>query len=157
LSGGEGCRGILDDALEGFGTRVLQPFLAGAFGLILLLSPLFFLSALLDSALLLFLVFLPLLFVVALTLLGLCFRFSFGRGCDGGGGIGDLCFRRSWVMDRALVVRAYGGRRAYTLAVDNDCGPGGGAWRGWLGIGVLDYLLDLAEVAALDGSGPLLL
>jgi len=121
-----------------------------------LLSPLFFLSALVGSALLLFLVFLPLLFVVALTLLGLCFRFSFGHGCDGGCGIGDLCFRRSSVMDRALVVRAYGGRRAYTLAVDSDCGPGG-AWRGWLGIGVLDSLLDLAEVAALDGSGPLLL
>ena len=30
------------------------------------------------------------------------------------------------------------------------------ARRGWLGIRVLDYRLDLAEVPVLDGSGPLL-
>jgi hypothetical protein len=62
LSGGEGGRRILDDALEDGGTRLLQLFLAGAFGLVFLLSPLFFLSALL-----LFLVCLALLFVAALT------------------------------------------------------------------------------------------
>jgi hypothetical protein len=58
----------------------LQLFLAGAFGLIVLLSLFFFLSAHFDSALLLFFVLLPLLFVVALTLLGLFFCFRFGRG-----------------------------------------------------------------------------
>jgi hypothetical protein len=67
LSGGEGGRRILDDALEDGGTRLLRLFLAGAFGLVFLLSPLFFLSALLGSALLLFLVCLALLFVAALT------------------------------------------------------------------------------------------
>jgi len=43
-----------------------------------------------------------------------------------------------------------------TLAVDDDCGFRGCARRRWLGVRVLDYRLDLAEVAALDGSGPLL-
>ena len=117
----------MDDALEGDGTSFLQLFLSGAFGLVLLLSPLFFLSAFLGSALLLFLVVLPLLFVVALTLLGLCFRFSFGRGCDGGGGMGGLCCRCLWVVYRAVVVRAYGGGGADALTVDDDCGLGGGA------------------------------
>jgi hypothetical protein len=41
---------IPDDALEDGGTRLLQLFLAGAFGLVFLLSPLLFLSALLGSA-----------------------------------------------------------------------------------------------------------
>jgi hypothetical protein len=71
-----------------------------AFGLVFLLSPLLFLFAHLSSALLLFLVCLALLFGVALTLLRLCFRFSFGRGCDGGGGIGDLCCRCSTTQKR---------------------------------------------------------
>jgi hypothetical protein len=127
LSGGEGGRGVLDDALECGGTRFLQLFLAGAFGLVFLLSPLFFLPALLGSALLLFLVLFPLLFVVALTLLGLCFRFSFGRGCDGRGGMGGLCCRCLWIVYRAVVVRAYSGGGADALTVDDDCGLGGGA------------------------------
>jgi Bacterial protein of unknown function (DUF885) len=41
-------------------------------------------------------------------------------------------------------------------AIDDDCGLSGCARWGWLSIWVLDYHLDLAEVAALDGSGPLL-
>ena len=59
-------------------------------------------------------------------------------------------------MYGAIVVRAYGESGSYALAVDDDCGLSGCAWRGWLGIRVLDYRLDLAEVPALDGSGPLL-
>ena len=59
-------------------------------------------------------------------------------------------------MYRAIVVCAYGESGSYALAVDDDCGFRGCARRGWLGVRVLDYRLDLAEVAALDGSGPLL-
>jgi len=62
----------------------------------------------------------------------------------------------SWVVDGAIVVCAYGESGSYALAVDNDCGFRGCARRGWLGVRVFDYRLDLAEVAALDGSGPLL-
>src|SRR5450755_2839221 len=102
--------------------------LTGASGLVLQLSLLFFLSAFLGSAFLLFLVLLPLLFVVALPLLGLFVRFSFGRGCDDGGGIGSLFCRCLWVVYRAVAVRSYRGRGADALAVDDDCGLGGGAW-----------------------------
>jgi hypothetical protein len=38
------------------------------------------------------------------------------------------------------------------LTVDDDCGFSGCTRRGWLGIRVLFYRLDLAEVPALDGS-----
>jgi hypothetical protein len=64
--------------------------------------------------------------------------------------------RRSWIVDGAVVVRAYGEGGSYALAVDDDCGLSGCTRRGWLGVRVLDYGLDLAEVPALDGSGPLL-
>jgi hypothetical protein len=56
----------------------------------------------------------------------------------------------------AIVVCAYGESRSYALAVDDDCGLSGCTRRGWLGVRVLDYRLDLAEVPALDRSGPLL-
>ena len=45
---------------------------------------------------------------------------------------------------------------SYALAVDDDCGFRGCTRRGWLCVWVLDYCLDLAEVPALDRSGPLL-
>jgi hypothetical protein len=56
----------------------------------------------------------------------------------------------------AIVVRAYGEGGFYALAVDDDGGLSGCTRRGWLGVRVLFYRLDLAEVPALDGSGPLL-
>jgi hypothetical protein len=59
-------------------------------------------------------------------------------------------------MNGAVVVRAYGDGGSYALAVNDDCGFGGCTRRGWLGIRVLFYRLDLAEVSALNGSGPLL-
>jgi hypothetical protein len=70
--------------------------------------------------------------------------------------MGGLFCRCLWVVYRAVVVRAYRGRGADALAVDDDCGPRGGAWRDWLGVGAFGDRFDLAEVAALDGSGPLL-
>ena len=59
-------------------------------------------------------------------------------------------------MYGATVVCAYGEGGSYALAVDDDCGLSRCARRSWLGVRVLDYRLDLAEVPALDGSGPLL-
>jgi hypothetical protein len=56
----------------------------------------------------------------------------------------------------AIVVCAYGDGGSYALAVDDDCGLSGCACQRWLGVRVLFYRLDLAEVPALDGSGPLL-
>src|SRR5258706_14118999 len=56
----------------------------------------------------------------------------------------------------AIVVCAYGDCGSYPLAVGDDCGFRGCARRGWFGVRVLFYRLDLAEVPALDGSGPLL-
>ena len=47
------------------------------------------------------------------------------------------------------------GDGADALAVYDDGAFGGGAWRGWLDVGVLACRLDLAEVAAPDGPGPL--
>ena len=64
--------------------------------------------------------------------------------------------RCSWVVYGAVVVCTYGEGGSYALAIDDDCGLSGCTRRGWLGVRVLDYRLDLAEVAALDGSGPLL-
>ena len=59
-------------------------------------------------------------------------------------------------MDRAVAVGAYGERGAYALAVDDDGGFSRCACRDWLRVRVLGYDLDLAEVAAPDGSGSLL-
>jgi hypothetical protein len=67
-----------------------------------------------------------------------------------------LFFCCSWVVYWASVVRAYGESGSYALTVGNDCGLSGCTGRGWLGVRVLDYDLDLAEVPALDGPGPLL-
>ena len=96
------------------------------------------------------------LFVVALAFLGLFLCLGFGRGRHCRGGIGSLFFCCSWVVYGAIVVCAYGESGSYALAVDDDCGFRGCARWGWLGVRVLDYRLDLAEVPALDGSGPLL-
>lgn len=46
---------------------------------------------------------------------------------------------------------------SYALAVDDDGGLGGFAWRDWLCIGVVESRIDLAEDATLHGSGSLLL
>jgi len=122
----------------------------------LLLFPLELLFTLFGFPLLLLLVLLSLLFVVALAFLDLflCLGFKRGRHCRGG--IGGLFRRRSWIMDGTVVVRAYGEGGSYALAVDDDCGLSGCTRRGGLGVWVLFYCLDLAEVPALDGSGPLL-
>ncbi len=59
-------------------------------------------------------------------------------------------------MDRAVVVGANGKGAAYALAINDDGGFSCLARCYWLGVGVVG-VLDLAEVAALDGSGPLFL
>jgi hypothetical protein len=56
----------------------------------------------------------------------------------------------------AIVVCAYGDSGSYTLAVDDNCGLSGCTRWGWLGVWVLFYCLDLAEVPTLNGSWPLL-
>ncbi len=58
-------------------------------------------------------------------------------------------------MDGAVIVGADSKGGAYALAVDDDGCLGGYAGRDRLGVRVYG-LLNLAEVAALDGSGPLL-
>jgi len=122
----------------------------------LLLFPLELLFTLFGFPLLLLLVLLSLLFVVALAFLGLFLCLGVGGGCHCRGGIGGLFRHRSWIVYRAVVVCAYGESGSYALAEDDDCGFRGCARRGRLGVRVLDYRLDLAEVSALDGSGPLL-
>ncbi len=67
--------------------------------------------------------------------------------CSGGG---------SGIVDRALVVRANSEECAYALAVDHDCGSGGGAGGYRFGVGVLVGGVDFAEVSTLHGFGPLL-
>jgi hypothetical protein len=53
-------------------------------------------------------------------------------------------------------LNGYGECGSCALAVDDDCAFSGCTRQDWLGVGVLDYRLDLVEVPALDGSGPLL-
>jgi hypothetical protein len=137
-------------------TRFVHLLSAGAFGFLLLLFPLELLFPLFGFPLLLLLVLLSLLFVVALAFLSLFLRFGFVRGCHCRGGIGGLFFLYSWIVDGAVVVRAYGESGSYALAEDDDCGLSGCTRRGWLGVRVLFYRIDLVEVPALDGSGPLL-
>jgi len=60
------------------------------------------------------------------------------------------------VMHRAMLVRANSQLAAKLLAVDDDCGLGGGTWHRGFGIGVVDHGFDLSNVAALDGSRSLL-
>src|SRR6202041_2667893 len=103
--------------------------------------------------LLLLFVLRSLLLVVALAFLGLFLCHCVGCGCQRWDWIGGLFVCCSWVVYRAIVVCAYGDSGSYALAVDDDCGFRGCARRSWLGVRVLDYRLDLAEVAALDGSG----
>src|ERR1700692_3645567 len=134
----------------------MQLLSTGAFGFTLLLFPLELLFTFFRFPLLFLLVLLSLLFIVALAFLGLFLCLGFGRGCHCGGRIGGLFFCRSWIVYRAVVIRAYGESGSYALAIDDDCGLSGCARRGWLGVRVLDYRFDLAEVATLDGSGPLL-
>jgi hypothetical protein len=134
----------------------MQLFSAGAFGFLLLLFPLELLFPFFGFPLLLLLVLLSLLFIVALAFLGLFLCLGLGRGRHRRGGIGGLFFCCSWIVDGAVVIRAYGESGSYALAIDDDCGFSGCTRRGWLGVRFLDYRLDLAEVAALDGSGPLL-
>jgi hypothetical protein len=55
-----------------------------------------------------------------------------------------------------MIVRAYGDDGSYALAVDDDGRFRGCTWWGGFCVRVLDYRLNLAEVPALDGSGPLL-
>ena len=134
-------------------TRFMQLLSAGAFGFMLLLFPLELLFPLFGFPLPLIL--LSLLFVVALAYFGLFLCLGFGGGCQRWGWIGGLFFCCLWVVYGAIVVCAYGESGSYALAVDNDCGFRGCTRLGWFGVRVLNYRLDLAEVPALDGSGPL--
>ncbi len=59
-------------------------------------------------------------------------------------------------MDWTVIIGAYGEGAAHALAVDDHCGSGGLARRYRLGVGIV-VMLDLAEVAARNGSGALLL
>ena len=129
----------------------MQLLSAGAFGFLLLLFPLEMLFPFFGFPLLFLLVLLSLLFIVALAFLALFLCLGFRRGCHCRGGIGGLFRRRSRIMDGAVVVRAYAEGGSYALALDDDCGLSGCAGRGWF-----VYGLDLAEVPAPDGSGPLL-
>jgi hypothetical protein len=149
-------RSFVENPVELGYTRFMQLLFPGAFGFMFLLFPLELLFPLFGFPLLLLLVLLSLLFVVALAFLGLFLCLGFGRGRNCRGGIGGLFFLCSWVVYGAIVVCAYGESGSHALAVDDDCGLSGCTRRGWLGVRVLDYLLDLAEVAALYGSGPLL-
>jgi hypothetical protein len=124
----------------------------GAFGFLFLLFALELLFAFFGFSLLLLLILLSLLFVVALALLGLFLRLDFGRGCYCWGGICGLFCCCSWVVYRAIVVCADGDSGSYAFAVDDDCGLRGCTRWGWLGVWVLFYPLDLAEVPALDRS-----
>jgi hypothetical protein len=134
----------------------MQLLSTGAFGFLLLLFPLELLFPFFGFPLLFLLVLLSLLFLVALAFLGLFLCLGFGRGFHRRGWIGGLFFCCSWIVYRAVVIRAYGESGSYALAIDDDCGLSGCTRRGRLGVRVLDYRLDFAEVPALDGSGPLL-
>src|SRR5260370_28942756 len=86
-----------------------------------------------------------------------CLRSSAFRFCSCSysfrwGGIGGLFCGCSWIVYRAVVVRAYGEGGSYALAVDDDCGLSRCTRRGWLGVRGLG--LHLAERPALGGSGP---
>ena len=61
----------------------------------------------------------------------------------------------AWVVDWTVVVGAYGEGAAYALAVDDDGGLSRLARRYRLRVRIV-VMLDLAEVAALNGSGALL-
>ena len=93
---------------------------------------------------------------MTLALLGLLFRFSFRSRGHLWSRVRGLCCGCSWIMYRALVVGAYGDGGAYAFSVDDDRGLGCFARKHWLRIGVFDSILNLAEVPALHGSGPLL-
>ena len=148
----EHCRSLVENPVELGLTRLVQLLSAGAFDFLLLLFPLELLSPLFGSPFLFLLVLLSLLFIVALAFLGLFFCLGFGRGCNRRGGVVSLFCCCSWIVDGAVVVRAYGDGGSYALAVKDDCGFSGCTRRGWLGIRVLFYRLDLAEVPGLDGS-----
>src|SRR5258708_38755648 len=130
----------------------MQLLSAGAFGLMLLLFPRELLFTLFGFPLLLLLVLLSLLFVVALAFLGLFLCLGVGGGCHCGCRISGLFCCCSCVVYRAVVVCAYGEGGSYALAENYDCGLRGCARLGRLGVRVLDYRLDLAEVAALKRS-----
>ena len=149
-------RGLVENPVELGYTRFMQLLTTGAFGFLLLLFPLELLFPFFGFPLLFLLVLLSLLCIVALAFLGLFLCLGFGRGFHRRGWIGGLFFCCSWIVDGAIVVCTYGEGGSYALAINDDCGLSGCARRGWLGVRVLDYGLDLAEVPALDGSGPLL-
>ena len=79
LSGGEHCRGMVDDAFEGGDSRLTLFLAAGLLGLVLFLFAVELPLALLLAALLLGLVFLALPFVLGLTLGGFLFGFALRR------------------------------------------------------------------------------
>jgi hypothetical protein len=71
-------------------------------------------------------------------------------------GVSGLLCCGAWIVHRAVVVRGDGEGCAYTLAVNDDCWFGSGAWRGWFSVGIVHNGFYLVEVAALNGSGFLL-
>ncbi len=89
--------------------------------------PFLFLPPLLRSPFLHLSVLTLLLLILLLSRLGLLLRLLFRCGCHGGCGVGNLSRGCAWVVDRAVVVGAYGDGGAYPLAVDDDGGFDGGA------------------------------
>ena len=154
MGGGEGLRGVLKDALEGRFALLAQLVSALVLGFLFLLFALELLSAFFFG-----LVLLSALLVLGLALCGF-FWGLLGWGSHDGGRVLLLLLGLpgggARTMDRAVVVGANGEGGAYALAVDDDGGFSCLAWCYRLGVGVIG-VFDFAEVAALDGSGPLLL
>src|SRR5260370_1337824 len=118
-------RSLFDDPVELGYTRFMQLLSTSAFGFLFLLFPLELLFPFFGFPLLFLLVLLSLLFIVALAFLGLFLCLGFGRGFHRRGWIGGLFFCRSWIVYRAVVIRAYGESGSYALAIDDDCGLSG--------------------------------
>ena len=103
-----------------------------------------------------FLIFLSLLFIIALAFFGFLLGLDFRRWRHRRDRIGCLFFRCPWVVNRAVIVRAHGEDCADVFAVDDDGWLRGGAWQGWLSVGVVNDGFYLAELTAPNCTWPLL-
>ena len=93
--------------------------------------------------------------MLLLLLLGMFVCLGFGCWRHGWGGILGQTRGGAGIVNRTVVVGAYGDGRSRTFTVDDDGWLGRGAWQGWLCIGILHNRIDLAELPTLDGSRPL--
>lgn len=156
LGCGEDGWSVSKDALEGSGASFPLLLLAGLLRLVLLLFAFPLFPERLGSALLLGFILLSFLLMLLLPLLGLFVCLGF------------RCWRRDWggilgqtrggagVMNRTVVIGAYGDGGSRTFAVDDDGWLRGGAWRGWFSVGILHDGFNFAELSTHDGSRPLL-